>query len=234
MIVLAIDTAGENCAVALARAGGSVTILARHSENIGRGQAERLMAMVGETLAAAGLSYADLARIAVTTGPGSFTGTRIGVAAARGLALALAIPAVGVGVLDALIEEAGGGTGGLAVAALDARRGEIYAKAVMPGGENGGGATVLEAHVTTAAELAQAVADQDCRPLTLIGSAAAETARLLAGAGVEATIASDTACAGIDTVAALAARGGGTAPPVPLYLRAPDAKPQTGLAVARK
>ena len=106
MIVLALDTAGETCAVALAKTGNGLSVLARRADAIGRGHAERLMPMIGEALAEAGLAYADLERIAVTTGPGSFTGTRIGVAVARGLALALGIRAVGVSVLDALIEAA--------------------------------------------------------------------------------------------------------------------------------
>ncbi len=234
MIVLALDTAGENCAVAVARTGDGPDILARCVEAVGRGHAERLMPMIGEALAKTGLTYAFLERIAVTTGPGSFTGTRIGVAAARGLALALGVPAVGVSVLDALIEAAGGGGGGLVVVALDARRGEIYAKAVRGGGDRGGGETILEAQVTTAAALARAIGDLDDDAAVLTGSAAAEIARLLGEAGTKTTIVSDAACADIGIVAMLGALPDRGSPPVPLYLRPPDAKPQTGMAVARK
>jgi len=233
MIVLGLDTAGENCAVAVARTGDDPAVFARRAEAVGRGHAERLMAMIDEALADAGLAYGDLERIAVTTGPGSFTGTRIGVAAARGLALALAIPAVGVSVLDALIEAAKDGGGGLVVAALNARRGEIYAKAVRDGGARDG-ETRLEAQVTTAAGLAGAVADLDSRPAVLTGSAAAEIARLLDQAGARPVIASQAACADIAIVARLGALADSGSPPAPLYLRPPDAKPQTGMAVARK
>ena len=230
MVILALDTAGEDCAVALAKAGNGMSLLARRSETIGRGHAERLMPMIGEALAEAGLTYADLGRIAVTTGPGSFTGTRIGVAAARGLALALGIPAVGVSVLDALIDAARGKESGLIVAALDARRGEIYAKAVTAGS----GKIIYEAQVTTAAALAQAIEGLNGEPVTLTGSAAAEIARMLGEAGIVAAIAGQAGSADIGTVAAMAALAKIGLPPVPLYLRPPDAKPQTGMAVARK
>lgn len=230
MIVLALDTATENCAVALAKTGNGLTVLARRAEAIGRGHAERLMPMIGEVLAEADLTYGDLERIAVTTGPGSFTGTRIGVAAARGLALSLAIPVVGVSVLDAMIEAARPASEGLVVAALDARRGEIYAKAIRPGS----GTTVLAAQVTTAAAVALAIAGLDGEPVTLTGSAAADVARMLGEAGIKADIAGQAASVDINTAAALAAQAEGGSPPVPLYLRPPDAKPQTGMAVARK
>lgn len=234
MLTLALDTSGENCAVALAKSGNGLSVLARRSEALGRGHAERLMSMIGEALVEAGLTYADLERIAVTTGPGSFTGTRIGVAAARGLALALGIPAVGVSVLDALIEAAREKADVLLVAALDARRGEIYAKVVGLDGKPGSGTTMLEAQVTTAAALARAITELNKKPVTLTGSAAAEIARILGETGTTATIAGEAACVDISTVAALGALCESNSPPVPLYLRPPDAKPQTGMAVARK
>lgn len=234
MIVLALDTAAENCAVALAEAGDGLSLLARREEAVGRGHAERLMPMIGEALDEAGLAFADLQLIAVTTGPGSFTGTRIGVAAARGLALALAIPAVGVSVLDALIAAVPDTEPGLVVAALDARRGEIYAKAVKASGAPATGTTFLEAQVTTAAALAKAIAAAGGEPIVLTGSAAAMVAGMLGDTGIQAGIAGQATCADIAAVAALAAHAECGSPPVPLYLRAPDAKPQTALAVARK
>ncbi len=94
MIVLALDTAGVDCAAALYDSETG-RVLAEVCETIGKGHAERLMAMIDEALAASGLALADLDRVAVTVGPGSFTGIRVGVAAARGLALALGIEAVG-------------------------------------------------------------------------------------------------------------------------------------------
>ncbi|WP_313529866.1 tRNA (adenosine(37)-N6)-threonylcarbamoyltransferase complex dimerization subunit type 1 TsaB, partial [Shinella sp.] len=87
MIVLAIDTAGTSCSAALYDSNRDV-MLGAAGEDIGRGHAERLMEFVDGALAAAGLDLPAIDRIAVTIGPGSFTGIRVGVAAARGLALA--------------------------------------------------------------------------------------------------------------------------------------------------
>ncbi|HSG94508.1 MAG TPA: tRNA (adenosine(37)-N6)-threonylcarbamoyltransferase complex dimerization subunit type 1 TsaB [Afifellaceae bacterium] len=230
MLILALDTAGENCAVVLATGGNGLSVHARRVEPVGRGHAERLMPMIGEVLGEAGMTYASLERIAVTIGPGSFTGTRIGVAAARGLALALGIPAVGVSVLDALIEAAQGNENGLVAAVLDARRGEIYAKAVAASS----GEIVYEAQVTTAADLAQAIAGRGGGPVTLTGSAAADVAGMLGEADIPATIDGEAACADIGIVAALGMLAESGTPPVPLYLRPPDAKPQTGVTLARK
>jgi len=135
MNLLAIDTALDRCSVGVARAGGPAVLV---SETIGRGHAERLFGMVAAAMAEAGLAFADLDRIAVTVGPGSFTGVRVGVAAARGFALVLARPAVGIGTLEAIAEEARSLAGDVPVlAALDARHGEVYAQAFGPGGRRG-------------------------------------------------------------------------------------------------
>ncbi|MGQ3295635.1 MAG: tRNA (adenosine(37)-N6)-threonylcarbamoyltransferase complex dimerization subunit type 1 TsaB, partial [Shinella sp.] len=101
MILLAIDTAGTGCYAALYDTDQD-TILGAAGADIGRGHAERLMDFVDAALDAAGMTLQDIGRIAVTVGPGSFTGIRVGVAAARGLALALGVPAVGVSTLAAL------------------------------------------------------------------------------------------------------------------------------------
>ena len=87
-----------------------------------KGQAERLMPMLAEMLAEAGVGFADLARIGVGTGPGNFTGVRISVAAARGLALGLGIPAVGISALQAQAL----GADGAVLSSLDARKGAMY------------------------------------------------------------------------------------------------------------
>jgi tRNA threonylcarbamoyladenosine biosynthesis protein TsaB len=104
MIVLAIDTALDACSVALAR---DDVLLASSSEPMARGQAERLAPMAQEAVAQARIAFADIDRIAVTTGPGSFTGVRVGLSFARALALALARPCVGVSTLEALALEEG-------------------------------------------------------------------------------------------------------------------------------
>ncbi|HET9068993.1 MAG TPA: tRNA (adenosine(37)-N6)-threonylcarbamoyltransferase complex dimerization subunit type 1 TsaB [Amaricoccus sp.] len=103
-LVLAFDTAAARCAAALVR---GEAVLARRDEPMDRGQAERLLPMLEEMLAEAGTEWRDLDGIGVVTGPGNFTGVRLAVAAARGLSLALGIPAVGVSVFEALADRPG-------------------------------------------------------------------------------------------------------------------------------
>ena len=98
-LTLGFDTSAAHCAAALL--SGDALIAGRH-EDMAKGQAERLMPLIGEMLADAGAAWRDLSLIGVGTGPGNFTGIRISVAAARGLALSLGIPAIGVGAAEAL------------------------------------------------------------------------------------------------------------------------------------
>ena len=126
MIILALDTCLQACAGAVVRDG---VVLSRLVEPMQRGHQERIAPMTAELMAAAGLNFADLDRIAVTVGPGSFTGLRIGLAFAKGLGVALDIPCVGVGVLDAL----GAGAPGRVLAALDARGGAVHVRAFENG-----------------------------------------------------------------------------------------------------
>jgi tRNA threonylcarbamoyladenosine biosynthesis protein TsaB len=121
VIILALDTCLNACAGALVRDG---VVLSQIVEPMQRGHQERIALMTSELMAAASLTFPDLDRIAVTVGPGSFTGLRIGLAFAKGLGVALDIPCVGVGVLDAL----GRQKDGRVLAALDARGGAVHVR----------------------------------------------------------------------------------------------------------
>jgi tRNA threonylcarbamoyl adenosine modification protein YeaZ len=118
-VLLAIDTAAPRLALAVLSGERVETLV----EDMATGQAERLFPALDEVLGRSGVTYKDLTRIAVTTGPGSFTGLRIGLSAARGLGLALRIPVLGIPSLFALSLTAG--CDPIAVL-LDAKRGEAY------------------------------------------------------------------------------------------------------------
>jgi len=120
-IVLAIDTVAPRLQLALLRADGTVDAAI---DDIAQGHAELLFPRLDALLARNGTSYADLDRVAVTTGPGSFTGLRIGLSAARGLGLALDIPVLGIPSLLAISLVAPAGKPVAVV--LDARRDEAY------------------------------------------------------------------------------------------------------------
>jgi tRNA threonylcarbamoyladenosine biosynthesis protein TsaB len=97
-LVLGFDTSAAQCAAALVSGD---RVLASRVEPMDRGQAERLLPMLEEVLSESGGGWSDLAALAVCTGPGNFTGIRVGVAAARGLALGLDVPAIGVTAFEA-------------------------------------------------------------------------------------------------------------------------------------
>ncbi|HET6972316.1 MAG TPA: tRNA (adenosine(37)-N6)-threonylcarbamoyltransferase complex dimerization subunit type 1 TsaB [Phenylobacterium sp.] len=205
-MVLGLDTCLAACSVAVLDGD---RVLAHLSEPMARGHQERLAPMAQAAMAEAGVAFADLARIGATVGPGSFTGLRVGVAFAKGLASALGVPAVGVGALEALAASAPG----LAAAVIDARRDQLYLQ-VFEDGEALMAPDVLPVG-TAAARLAELAMG---RPLSLVGSGAL----LLASSAPGATILVPEGCD-----ARIVARLGGQRPPTPirpLYLRAPDAK----------
>lgn len=126
-MILGIDTSAAQCAVALIGAGDPVV----ERRPMERGHAEHLFPMIEAVLGRAGAGYDALTRIAVCTGPGSFTGVRIGVAAARGLALGCGIPVVGISRFEALAAEAGGPVG----VCLAGRGGVVYVQVFGAEGE---------------------------------------------------------------------------------------------------
>ena len=124
MKLLAVDTALGACSVAVLE---DDVVLVHRLEFMERGHAEALAPMVEEAMAAAGVPFAAIDRLAVTTGPGTFTGQRVGLAFMRGLRVALGKPLVGVTTLSAMAQGARAETGlALAAALHDARRNEVY------------------------------------------------------------------------------------------------------------
>ena len=145
--LLAIDCAAGACSVAVRDASG---ILAAAHSAMERGQAEALMPMVADVLAEAGIVASDLGAVAATVGPGSFTGVRIGLAAARGIALAAGLPTVPVTTLEAIAEAAGPGDQPLLVV-LDAKRSDVYGQWFGPDGTALDGPRALPAEALWAA-----------------------------------------------------------------------------------
>jgi tRNA threonylcarbamoyladenosine biosynthesis protein TsaB len=223
MKVLAIDCAASLCAACIYDAAAGRE-LGRSVLDLGKGHAEHLMAVIAEALKAGAIDYAGLGAIAVSVGPGSFTGLRVGVSTARGLALALKIPAIGVTTLEALAAEAAAAFPDRPVlAALDAGREEIHAalydKALVL--TYGPAVTTLPDATALAVE----------NSAVLAGTAVAQISAL---AGRASDIGPRTATADIVTYARLAAAKGEGERPKPLYLRGADAKPQAGFILSRQ
>jgi len=222
MKVLAIDCAASLCAACVYDVAAGRE-LGRAVLDLGKGHAEHLMAVIAEALNAAATDYPGLGAIAVSVGPGSFTGLRVGVSTARGLALALKIPAIGVTTLEALAAEAATAfPGRVVLAALDAGReihAALYDKALV---------LTYGPAVTTLPEATALAMDNSA---VLAGTAAAQVAGL-DGRGFD--IGPQTATADILTYARLAAAKGEGERPKPLYLRGADAKPQAGFILSRQ
>ena len=197
MIVLALDTCLSACAGAVVADG---RLLSRAIEPMQRGHQERIAGMTSELMAAAGLEFAALDRVAVTVGPGSFTGLRIGLAFAKGLSVALGKPCAGVGVLDVLGRHAGEG---LVLAVLDARAGQVHCQAFRDGAPLG------DARTLSIAEAANLPA-----PDLMVGDGAG----LLGAAFPHAAQIVPMACDPL-IVAALGALDP-PSPPDPIYMRA--------------
>jgi tRNA threonylcarbamoyladenosine biosynthesis protein TsaB len=208
--ILALDSSGAACSVALWADGG---IAAHRFEPMQRGQAERLMPMVVAAMAEARRGFAELDLIAVCVGPGSFTGLRVGLATARGLALAGATPAGGVTAFDAALESVTARPAGKTIAvAIDSRRGDLFVQFFDSSRRPLGGPAIL---APPALRLAA-----PGLPLLVAGDGAALARPHLAA---DDEIAGGSA-GPVDArfIAQLAARRGGAGllPPVPLYLRA--------------
>ena len=134
MLILAIDTALDACAAAVLDTEAG-KLIAQESQAMKRGHAEALMPLIGRVIAASGTAFTGLGRIAVTTGPGSFTGLRVGLSAARGIALAANIPVVGVTTLAAYAAPiVSQNAEHPVVSAIDARHDHVYLQVVSGNG----------------------------------------------------------------------------------------------------
>ncbi|HTQ83923.1 MAG TPA: tRNA (adenosine(37)-N6)-threonylcarbamoyltransferase complex dimerization subunit type 1 TsaB [Pseudolabrys sp.] len=227
MRVLAIDTALGACAAAVFDSALGM-VVAHESLPMLRGHAEALMPLVARVMERALLDFTALDRIAVTTGPGSFTGLRVGVAAARGIALAAGKPAVGLTTLSAYAAPLIGPDSSKPVAAaIDARHDHVYLQVFGPGGR-----TLVAPGLVSIVKASSVCGSGEPR---LVGNAA----RLLAAAWPEderpPTAVEQHAAPDIDWVARLGSATTETgSPPKPFYLRAPDAQPQDAGQLARR
>lgn len=212
MLVLALDTSMAACSVCVYDADTGRVLASRH-EFMDRGQAEALAPMVQETMALAGVAFKDLARIAITTGPGTFTGVRIGLAMARGLGVALNIPMTGINSLAAIACNETAGDLPIVVA-VDARANEIYFASY----DSSGHELTAPAIVT----LADAYRFMPSHPVRILGTAAdllLDNKKLVRSDAGDLPIAANFVKLAVSIPTS-------TVPPEPLYLRPPDVKPQ--------
>ncbi len=217
MLILAIDTALDACSAGVLDTDAA-RLIALESQPMKRGHAEALMPLIARVIKQAGIAFASFDRIAVTTGPGSFTGLRVGLSAARGIALAADKPVVGLTTLTAyaapVVSE---NAEQPVISAIDARHDQVYFQVV-----SGDGSSLIRPRV---APIEEALRASRFGAPHLVGNAAGILAdRWPADAlppfRVDAQPAPDIAW-----VAWLgAAVNPDTAPARPYYLRAPDAK----------
>lgn len=227
MLILAIDTALEACAAALHDAEYDDTLAAERVP-MSRGHAEALVPMVDRLMRGSGRSFNEIGLFAVTVGPGSFTGLRVGLSAARGFGLATGRPVIGLSTLATLAAPLLAHDDAIpAVAAIDARHGNLYIQMFGAGGR-----VLISARAVGIKEAARAVA---IGPVRIAGSGAGLLAENWP-AGEPAPLLVDTAAtpdpvwlARLSSVADPA-----RSKPRPLYLRGPDARPQDAARIARR
>ncbi len=203
-LVLGFDTSAAHCAAALLSGD---RVIGEVVEVTAKGQAERLMPLLEALLAKAGATWRDLSALGVGVGPGNFTGIRISVSAARGLALSLGIPAVGVSSLECLAF----GADGPVLTSVDARRDQVYLQRFMDGN-----ATPVQI-----APLAAIPPELATQGLTCIGHGAAEIASQLGARTADAPYPQAVAITRI----ARQRFAHQTDRPTPLYIRSADAAP---------
>jgi tRNA threonylcarbamoyladenosine biosynthesis protein TsaB len=221
--ILSLDTALGACSAAVVDCGDAgPDVRAGAFELRARGHAEALAPMIEAVMARAGIDFAGIDRFAVTVGPGSFTGLRVGIATARGLALAAKRPLIGLSTLEAIAANVPDGGRRTVVVAIDARRDELYMEVFGPGR-----ASLTGPRLVARGDAGSLVPDG---PAVVVGSAAALVADMRPG--LEAADASPQPDAAVFAPLA-AGRPEPGAPPEPLYLRGADAKLPERMGVER-
>jgi tRNA threonylcarbamoyladenosine biosynthesis protein TsaB len=226
MRILALDTALGACAACVLEEGNAEP-LAVEQILLERGHAEALLPLVERLMARVDGGFSSLARVAVTVGPGSFTGLRVALSAARAIGLAAKVPVVGISTLSAycaamMRREAGR----ITAAAIDARHGTVYVQALSPDGS-----VLVPAQQML---LKDAVRTMVGGSISLAGSGSTMLAQEAWSIGLDAVVVDASPAPDIRWVARLGLLADPeTALPRPLYLRAADAQPQDHGKVAR-
>lgn len=226
MRVLAIDTALGQCAAAIVDSAAAEPV-AGESLAMERGHAEALLPLLDRVMARVEGGFASLDRVAVTIGPGSFTGLRVGISCARAVAIASGIPAVGVTTLSALMAPLmEKGPARLTAAVIDARGGRVFVQAIGPSGR-----LIIPPSVLGVRDVVRSLGSGH---VSLLGSGAAMVAQEARAVGIEPVLHPELNLPDVAWVA----RIGMAADPAealakPLYLAPADARPQDGSRLAR-
>ncbi|CAD5283934.1 tRNA (Adenosine(37)-N6)-threonylcarbamoyltransferase complex dimerization subunit type 1 TsaB [Bosea sp. 62] len=227
MRILAIDTALGACSACVLDTSDP-SPLAIEQTAMERGHAEALMPMIERVMAKVEGGFPSLDRVAVTIGPGSYTGLRVGISAARAIAFAAGIPAIGISTLAASAAPFIGREGGRVVAAaVDAKHGQVWFQAM-----NAQGKQLVSVRQVNHRDAARAIG---AGPVSLVGSAALAVANEAWAIGLDALVVDDAKAPDVIWVARLGAIADPeTAPPRPLYLKAPETTPQDRARLPRR
>ena len=227
MRILAIDTALGACSACVLDQGED-QLLAHESLAMERGHAEALMPLIERVMDRVEGGFSSLDRVAVTVGPGSYTGLRVGVSAARAIAFAAEIPAVGVTTVAAVAAPLVGREGGRVIAAaLDARHGQVWFQALSSEGRQ-----LVSLRQVGYRDAARAIGSG---PVSLAGSGALAVANEAWAIGLDAVVVDDARAPDVTWIARLGLIADpDAAPPRPLYLKAPETTPQDRARLPRR
>lgn len=226
MRVLALDTALGQCAAGVIETEVAEPLAVETAELEG-GHAEALLPMLDRVIGRVPGGFRAVERVAVTVGPGSFTGLRVGIAAARAVGLALKVPVVGVTTLSALMAPLMTPVRyRLIVAAIDARGGRVYAQAIAPNGR-----AIISPSVVTIRDVVRALGSSG---VTVVGSGGPAIASEAWTVGIDVKVDGAGPLPDLGWVARLgAAAEPAQALPKPFYLASPGARPQDAARLPR-